>query len=168
MICISVQVKDRILLLLLHTGPLIAPPPPPALSLPHNFSSPACLPFPPTLHPQPLQVLLQGDPWLKAEYSDIAVKLWNEGKIKEIHRESTTVRAPDTPARYGNLKVVAPSRTGDRGKGGSLASRQGLIHNLVHIESWAVSAGQGREDLLAAACCLHPHSLSEPPAFVHM
>lgn len=24
------------------------------------------------------------------------------------------------------------------GKGGTLASRQGLVHSLVHIESWAV------------------------------
>ena len=36
------------------------------------------------------------------------------------------------------VKVVAPGLTPKRGKGGSLASRQALLHSLCHIENWAV------------------------------
>ena len=34
--------------------------------------------------------------------------------------------------------VVAPGKVPSLGKGGSLASRQAILHSLVHIESWAV------------------------------
>ena len=36
------------------------------------------------------------------------------------------------------MKVVAPGKVPSLGKGGSLASRQAILHSLVHIESWAV------------------------------
>ena len=36
------------------------------------------------------------------------------------------------------VKVVAPGQTPKRGKGGSAASRQALLHSLCHIENWAV------------------------------
>lgn len=36
------------------------------------------------------------------------------------------------------MKVVAPGKVPGLGKGGSLASRQAILHSLVHIESWAV------------------------------
>lgn len=36
------------------------------------------------------------------------------------------------------MKVVAPGKVPSLGRGGSLASRQAILHSLVHIESWAV------------------------------
>lgn len=36
------------------------------------------------------------------------------------------------------MRVVAPGKMPGLGKGGSLASRQAILHSLVHIESWAV------------------------------
>lgn len=36
------------------------------------------------------------------------------------------------------MRVVAPGKMPALGKGGSLASRQAILHSLVHIESWAV------------------------------
>ena len=38
--------------------------------------------------------------------------------------------------------MVAPGLTPKRGKGGSLASRQALLHSLCHIENWAVDLRQ--------------------------
>lgn len=34
--------------------------------------------------------------------------------------------------------MIAPGSMHKLGKGGSLASRQAILHSLVHIESWAV------------------------------
>lgn len=36
------------------------------------------------------------------------------------------------------VKLVAPSLMPKLGKGGSLQSRQAIVHSLVHIESWAI------------------------------
>ena len=39
--------------------------------------------------------------------------------------------------------MVAPGQAPKRGKGGSLASRQALLHSLCHIENWAVDLSWG-------------------------
>ena len=44
------------------------------------------------------------------------------------------------------VKVVAPGKTAKRGNGGSLASRQALLHSLCHIENWAVDLSWGKRD----------------------
>eukprot|EP00959_Pyramimonas_sp_CCMP1952_P473915 9502554-Pyramimonas_sp.AAC.2 len=36
------------------------------------------------------------------------------------------------------VEIIATGKGRKLGKGGSLASRQAIIHSLVHIESWAV------------------------------
>lgn len=36
------------------------------------------------------------------------------------------------------VELVEPKKMKRLGKGGTLASRQALVHSLVHIESWAV------------------------------
>jgi uncharacterized ferritin-like protein (DUF455 family) len=36
------------------------------------------------------------------------------------------------------VQLVEPKKMKRLGKGGTLASRQALVHSLVHIESWAV------------------------------
>ncbi len=50
-----------------------------------------------------------------------------------------------TPPRDGRLPCLAPQvrlctpgEAPRRGKGGTLASRQALLHSAVHIENWAV------------------------------
>ena len=46
--------------------------------------------------------------------------------------------APGRPARDEAVLVVAARDLPRRGKGGTLASRQAILHGLAHIESWAV------------------------------
>lgn len=72
------------------------------------------------------------------------------------------------PATYPNqcttnlqVKVVAPGQVPSLGKGGSLASRQAILHSLVHIESWAVDLSW---DIIARFGCDPVYSL--PDAFL--
>lgn len=46
-------------------------------------------------------------------------------------------RRPAGCVPHAQLQICAPGKTAKRGKGGTLASRQALVHSLVHIESWA-------------------------------
>ncbi|EFJ42866.1 hypothetical protein VOLCADRAFT_107055 [Volvox carteri f. nagariensis] len=87
-----------------------------------------------------LKVLECPNPWRKAEYTSAIVKMWREGVIKLIRpAEWQHLRAPDRPARSDDtVRVCAPGETPRRGKGGTLASRQALLHSAVHIENWAV------------------------------
>ncbi|KXZ42072.1 hypothetical protein GPECTOR_210g415 [Gonium pectorale] len=79
-----------------------------------------------------LQILECPDPWKKAELTYDTVKKWRDGTIKRVRpMEWRHLRAPDRPARSDDK---APRR----GKGGTLASRQALLHSAVHIENWAV------------------------------
>ena len=57
----------------------------------------------------------------------------------------TQVRRGDEPPcrsrperDYRDMTLVEPGRAPRLGKGGSLASRQAIIHSLAHIENWAV------------------------------
>lgn len=59
------------------------------------------------------------------------------------------------------MKVVAPGKVPGLGKGGSLASRQAILHSLVHIESWAVDLSW---DIVARFGCDPAYSL--PDAFL--
>eukprot|EP00201_Polytomella_parva_P006434 CAMPEP_0175076838 /NCGR_PEP_ID=MMETSP0052_2-20121109/22995_1 /TAXON_ID=51329 ORGANISM="Polytomella parva, Strain SAG 63-3" /NCGR_SAMPLE_ID=MMETSP0052_2 /ASSEMBLY_ACC=CAM_ASM_000194 /LENGTH=440 /DNA_ID=CAMNT_0016346113 /DNA_START=106 /DNA_END=1425 /DNA_ORIENTATION=- len=87
-----------------------------------------------------LRVLLQPDPWKKAEYTYVAVSLWMTGEVNSIcNNNCKGLRAPDRPSRSDDtVKLLPPGMAPKRGKGGSLASRQAILHSLVHIECWAV------------------------------
>lgn len=52
------------------------------------------------------------------------------------HRHDTV---PLIPGRDDTLEYVKPGRVKRRGKGGTLASRQAILHSLVHIESCAIN-----------------------------
>uniref|UniRef100_A0A383VR75 DUF455-domain-containing protein n=1 Tax=Tetradesmus obliquus TaxID=3088 RepID=A0A383VR75_TETOB len=87
-----------------------------------------------------LKVLRVGDPWQKAEFTHRAVALWRSGDISQVSAgPAESAAAPDRPHRLDDkVKLVAPRDMPKLGKGGTLASRQALLHSLVHIESWAV------------------------------
>ena len=47
--------------------------------------------------------------------------------------------APSGPIlMFTQVKLVGPGSMPRLGKGGTLASRQAIVHSLVHIESWAI------------------------------
>ncbi|KAH7279266.1 hypothetical protein KP509_37G012700 [Ceratopteris richardii] len=85
-----------------------------------------------------IKVLSTGDPWLKAEYGDIAARLWKDGLISRPFPSDSNPRPPSRPARSTLIQLVTPQNMPKLGKGGSLQSRQALLHSLVHIESWAI------------------------------
>jgi uncharacterized ferritin-like protein (DUF455 family) len=41
-------------------------------------------------------------------------------------------------SRSFQVRILPPGEGPKRGRGGSLSSRQAILHSLVHIESWAV------------------------------
>ena len=62
--------------------------------------------------------------------------LWRAGELEPSGPGDG--RPPDKPARDGSVKIVAARALPKRGKGGSLKSRQCILHSLVHIENIAV------------------------------
>ncbi|CAM6050160.1 unnamed protein product [Sphagnum compactum] len=92
-----------------------------------------------TLEIAALKVLYAEDPWTKAEYGDVAARLWLDGSIKFPYlHDSALPPVPRRPARLPTVQLVAPRDMPKLGKGGSLRSRQALLHSLVHTESWAI------------------------------
>ncbi|GAX74502.1 hypothetical protein CEUSTIGMA_g1951.t1 [Chlamydomonas eustigma] len=86
-----------------------------------------------------VKILQTGDPWLKASYTNQVVEWWRSGCMATLPCSQDTLHVPERPSRSDDkVKVVPPGRTPKRGKGGSLASRQALLHSLCHIENWAV------------------------------
>lgn len=85
-----------------------------------------------------MQVLCTPDPHDKAARTEAIVRLWDDGSIT-MPPPGTAYTVPDRPAREsGKVQLVAARDVPKRGKGGSLASRQAMLHALVHIESSAV------------------------------
>jgi uncharacterized ferritin-like protein (DUF455 family) len=85
-----------------------------------------------------LKILRQPDPVLKAEYAEKMAALWAAGSLAEAGRVHHGA-APSRPARPdASISLCDPGKVKRRGKGGSLASRQALLHSLVHIEGWAI------------------------------
>eukprot|EP00775_Hariotina_reticulata_P013411 gene13412-13539_t len=93
-----------------------------------------------TLVTAALKVLLQPSPWKKADFTQRAVELWRSGAISRVSNGPQELsRVPDRPHRADDqVTLVAPRDMPKLGKGGTLASRQALLHSLVHIENWAV------------------------------
>ncbi|KAL0049405.1 hypothetical protein WJX82_001351 [Trebouxia sp. C0006] len=64
-------------------------------------------------------------------------KLWEQRQL--VAGTTAVGEPPERPGRDDSkVRVVAPGKMPALGKGGSLASRQAILHSLVHIESWAV------------------------------
>ena len=96
-------------------------------------------PRPTTLLEAAVQILLTADPHVKAAMTSRVAADWRSGRLATAyHEEGDDPSPPDKPARDGRVKTVPSGKTARIGKGGTLASRQAIIHSLTHIESWAV------------------------------
>lgn len=92
-----------------------------------------------TLVEAALRVLNEPDPVEKARLGEDAGRRWLDGSISLAYRPSDPIPTPpDRPARLSKVKLVAPNEMPKLGKGGSLQSRQAMVHSLVHTESWAI------------------------------
>ncbi|WCJ19197.1 hypothetical protein M5689_001495 [Euphorbia peplus] len=91
-----------------------------------------------TLVEAALRVLNTADPYEKAALGDLVATEWLQGTISEPYLPSLDLPVPDRPARLSTVKLLAPGSMPKLGKGGSLQSRQAIVHSLVHTESWAV------------------------------
>ncbi|KAL4443623.1 hypothetical protein ABPG75_011360 [Micractinium tetrahymenae] len=86
-----------------------------------------------------LAVLREPDPHRKAALTELIVPAWREGRIRMPAPGAAHEAPPDRPARDETKVRLVPAKDAPkRGKGGSLASRQALLHSLVHIENCAV------------------------------
>jgi uncharacterized ferritin-like protein (DUF455 family) len=85
-----------------------------------------------------LKCISCGSPELKASYTKLAYDLWRSGDIMLPTLGKHHGLAPERPGRSDKVKLVPPSGLPRRGKGGSLGSRQALLHSLCHIECCAI------------------------------
>ncbi|KAK1300605.1 hypothetical protein QJS10_CPB13g00818 [Acorus calamus] len=98
-------------------------------------------PWTKTLVGAALDVLREPDPIEKARLGEAAAKAWLDGSIPLAYDDETEEDPPppDKPARSeGLVRLVPPGQMPKLGKGGSLHSRQSILHSLVHTESWAI------------------------------
>ncbi|KAJ4766569.1 hypothetical protein LUZ62_031855 [Rhynchospora pubera] len=92
-----------------------------------------------TLVEAALRILNEADPVQKARLGEDTGRRWLDGSISLAYRPSDPLpQVPDRPARLSTVKLVAPNEMHKLGKGGSLQSRQAMVHSLVHTESWAI------------------------------
>lgn len=91
-----------------------------------------------TLVEAALKVLNTGDPWRKADFGDLAAKLWFEGCFSQAYDCHKDLLVPDRPARLATVQLVAPQHMPKLGRAGNLQSRQAILHSLTHTENWAV------------------------------
>jgi len=84
-----------------------------------------------------LRCLSQTDPILKAKYTKLAYDLWKAGDIA-LPVPGKHHGLAQRPGRSDKVKLVSPADLPKRGRGGSLASRQALLHSLCHIECCAI------------------------------
>ncbi|EHA8588683.1 hypothetical protein COCNU_scaffold006300G000010 [Cocos nucifera] len=91
-----------------------------------------------TLVEAALEILNTADPVEKARLGEAAATRWLQGTVSLPYRDHGDLPVPDRPARLSNVKLVAPHLMPKLGKGGSLQSRQAILHSLVHTESWAI------------------------------
>lgn len=93
-----------------------------------------------TLVEAALEVLNTADPVEKVRLGEAAATRWLEGAISLPYRadDPCDLPVPDRPARLPTVKLVPPHLMPKLGKGGSLQSRQAILHSLVHTESWAI------------------------------
>lgn len=91
-----------------------------------------------TLVEAALKVLNAGDPWRKADFGDLAAKLWFQGCLSQAYDCHKDLLVPDRPSRLPTVQLVAPQHMPKLGRAGNLQSRQAIIHSLAHTESWAI------------------------------
>lgn len=94
-----------------------------------------------TLVEAALRILNEPDPVEKARLGEDTGRRWLDGSISLAYPTSHSdpvPTPPDRPARLSKVKLVAPKEMPKLGKGGSLRSRQAMVHSLVHTESWAI------------------------------
>ncbi|KAL6128454.1 hypothetical protein ACLB2K_071809 [Fragaria x ananassa] len=91
-----------------------------------------------TLVEAALRVLNTAEPFEKARLGDSVASQWLNGSIALPYGPCLHLPVPDRPARLTHVKVVAPSQMPKLGRGGSLQSRQAIVHSLAHTESWAI------------------------------
>ena len=86
-----------------------------------------------------LKCLHECDPTLKAEYTQIAFQLFQSGLVPcTVSSQQRHGLAPERPGRDPKVNFVDVKDLPKRGRAGSLASRQALLHSLVHIECCAI------------------------------
>ena len=91
-----------------------------------------------------IEILKERDGDRKSERTLKTLDLYTQGRVSVQggqHVEGLDCRhasVPLIPGRNENLEYVTPGRVKRRGKGGTLASRQSMLHSLVHIESCAI------------------------------
>ncbi|BDA41926.1 Uncharacterized protein HI_0077 [Coccomyxa sp. Obi] len=86
-----------------------------------------------------LRVLYEPNAARKGVLTHQTASLWRAGKLTlqgDMFQDMPPVLS--RPARDDTVQLVEPKKMKRLGKGGTLASRQALVHSLVHIESWAV------------------------------
>ncbi|XP_061998099.1 uncharacterized protein LOC133715579 [Rosa rugosa] len=91
-----------------------------------------------TLVEAALRVLNTADPFDKARLGDSVASQWLNGTITLPYNPTLDLPVPDRPARLTQVKLVTPSQMPKLGRGGSLQSRQAMVHSLAHTESWAI------------------------------
>ncbi|XP_050387764.1 uncharacterized protein LOC126804050 [Argentina anserina] len=91
-----------------------------------------------TLVEAALRVLNTADPFDKARLGDSVASQWLNGTITLPYNPTLDLPIPDRPARLTNVQLVPPSQMPKLGRGGSLQSRQAIVHSLAHTESWAI------------------------------
>lgn len=92
-----------------------------------------------------IEVLKEQDGDKKSELTLLTLERYNCGRVSLQGRQCLGSDSDDRhssvpliPGRNDSLEYVTPGRVKRRGKGGSLASRQAILHSLVHIESCAI------------------------------
>jgi uncharacterized ferritin-like protein (DUF455 family) len=93
-----------------------------------------------TLVEAAVRVVKIGDVKEKARIGEEVATQWLHGGGGgfQAYRDNQQLGLPDRPARPSQVRLVSPSLMPKLGKGGSLQSRQAIVHSLVHIESWAI------------------------------
>lgn len=79
-------------------------------------------------------VLLTADARAKAAAATAVAQAWRAGTLAA----DCSAAVPDRPARPPRPVLLDPSRMPKRGKAGTLASRQALLHAVAHIELNAI------------------------------
>lgn len=91
-----------------------------------------------TLVEAALRVLNTADLFEKAKVGDEIACKWLEGTISLPYHPEIHLHVPHRPSLPTHVKLLSPSLMPKLGKGGSLQSRQAIVHSLVHTESWAI------------------------------
>ena len=90
-----------------------------------------------------IEVLKERSSDAKSELTLLTLERYNRGLVSLQGERQCLVddrhsSVPLIPGRDDGLEYVTPGRVKRRGKGGTLASRQAILHSLVHIESCAI------------------------------